>query len=287
MLLAEIKKIFHKELDEFYGENEVSSFFYLLIEHYLNLEKFVLALQPNLVIDKNEETPLFDALSQLKLQKPIQHILGYTHFMDLKFHVGADVLIPRPETEELVRWILDDVTTQDNHELRILDIGTGSGCIPIALANNLQKANVYSCDISADALTIAQSNADANGVKVNFFQRDILSIQSSFEIESSFNIIVSNPPYVRELEKNEMSVNVIDHEPEIALFVPDEDPLLFYRAIARFAEQYLDSEGSLYLEINQYLGKEMVNLLENYTFKNIELRQDMFGNDRMIKAVRS
>ena len=287
MLLAEIKKIFHKELDELYGENEVSSFFYLLIEHYLNLERFALALQPNLVIEKNEETPLFDALSQLKLQKPIQHILGYTHFMDLKFQVGPAVLIPRPETEELVRWILDDVGTEDNHELRILDIGTGSGCISIALAKNLQQVNVYSCDISGDALTIAQSNADVNEVKVNFFQSDILSSKTDIKIEFNFDIIVSNPPYVRELEKNEMSVNVVDHEPGIALFVPDEDPLLFYRAIARFAEQYLVSGGSLYLEINQYLGKEMVNLLENYTFKNIELRQDMFGNDRMIKAVRS
>ncbi len=287
MLLAEIKKIFHKELDELYGENEVSSFFYLLIEHYLNLEKFVLALQPNLVIDKNEETPLFDALSQLKLQKPIQHILGYAYFMDMKFQVGPDVLIPRPETEELVRWIIDDVITKEHQDLRILDIGTGSGCIPIALAKNLQNAKISSCDISGEALAIAKGNAEANGVFVDFFQSDILSATMDSEIESNFDIIVSNPPYVRELEKNEMRKNVIDHEPEIALFVPDEDPLLFYRAIARFAEKYLNSGGSLYLEINQYLGKEMVNLLEKYTFKKIELRQDIFGNDRMLKAIKT
>ena len=287
MVLAEIKKIFHKELDALYGENEVSSFFYLLIEHYLGLEKFVLALQPQLTIHKHQENPLFEALSELNRHKPIQHILGYTYFMDMKFQVSPDVLIPRPETEELVRWIFDDVNRFRNKELHILDIGTGSGCIPIALAKNLQKARVASFDVSEEALKIARSNAQENGVVVEFFQGNILDFQSALKIESGLDVIVSNPPYVRELEKQEMSSNVKDYEPELALFVPDADPLVFYRAIVRFAEQYLVSGGSLYLEINQYLGKEMVNLLETFTFSNIEIRQDMFGNDRMIKTIKT
>ena len=282
MLLNEIKKIFHRELNELYGENEVSSFFYLLIGHYLDLERFVLSIQPNLVLSKDEEAPLFAALSQLKFQKPIQHIIGFTEFMDLKFMVGPEVLIPRPETEELVRWILNDYQEISNKSLRILDIGTGSGCISISLAKNLKNAKVSALDISPDALEMAETNAKTNGVTIDFFQADILQV----EIQSQFDIIVSNPPYVRVLEKEEMSTNVLAYEPEIALFVSDKDPLVFYRAIAAIAEKSLTKNGSLYLEINQYLRKEMVNLLEKYTFKNIELRKDIFGNDRMVKAVK-
>ena len=282
MLLAEIKRIFHKELDSTYGANEVSSFFYLLIEHYLDLERFVLVIQPDLVIDKEKETPLFAALSELKLQKPIQHIIGHAHFMDLKFKVGPEVLIPRPETEDLVRWILDDYTHTDSENLRILDIGTGSGCIAVSLAKNFQSANVHAMDISEGVLEIAKENAEMNGVNINFFQTDIFDIYSQLQLD----IIVSNPPYIRNLEKDKMTKNVLEHEPEIALFVSDKDPLVFYRSIANFAQKNLTREGSLYLEINQYLGKDMVELLKKYTFKNIELRKDIFGNDRMIKAVK-
>jgi release factor glutamine methyltransferase len=287
VLLAEIKKIFHRELDELYGADEVSSFFCLLIEYYLGLERFILAIQPNLVINKEDEAPFFEALSQLKLHRPIQHIIGHTYFMELKFNVGSDVLIPRPETEDLVRWILKDYQETNLQNINILDIGTGSGCIPIVLAKNLEKAQVAGLDISSKALTTANSNALLNGVEVDFFEGDILKGISSSNIKSNYDIIVSNPPYVRELEKDKMRPNVIDHEPGDALFVPDKDPLVFYKAIAKFAQNRLTEGGSLYLEINQYLGKEMVNLLENYTFKNIELRKDIFGNDRMIKAIKA
>ncbi|WP_299317585.1 peptide chain release factor N(5)-glutamine methyltransferase [uncultured Maribacter sp.] len=288
MLLKEIKNIFHLELDAIYGKDEVNSFFYLLIEHYFDLERFVLAIQPGLLIDKRQETVIFQALSELKLEKPIQHIIGTSYFMDLEFKVNEHVLIPRPETEELVRWILDDVKDV-KQSLTILDMGTGSGCIPISLDKNLTNAKVFGLDISADALKVAVENNRLLSANVNFFKADILSLDketATKELDQKFDIIISNPPYVRELEKEEMHNNVIDHEPGLALFVPDEDPLKFYSAVVNFAADHLNEDGCLYLEINQYLGKETMNLLEESNFKTIELRKDMFGNDRMIKGIR-
>ena len=280
MLLREIKNIFHLELDVLYGKDEVSSFFYMLIEHYFNLERFILAIQPELVIDKEQETIIFNALSELKLERPIQHIIGSCYFMEMDFKVNSHVLIPRPETEELVRWILED-NEKIEQALTILDMGTGSGCIPISIAKNLSNANVYGLDISLDALEVAQENNKIHCTQVNFFQADILNL----DYECTYDIIVSNPPYVRELEKAEMQNNVINHEPSIALFVPDEDPLKFYRAIVIFAAKHLNDKGSLYLEINQFLGKEMIALLKEYEFHTIKLKQDMYGNDRMLKGI--
>lgn len=288
MLLREIKNIYHSELDAIYGKEEVNSFFYLLIEHYFDLERFVLAIQPDLVIDKKQETIIFQALSELKLEKPIQHIIGMAYFMDLEFKVNEDVLIPRPETEELVRWILDDFKDTAKN-LTILDMGTGSGCIPISLDKNLTDAKVFGLDISADALKVAEENNRLLGANVKFFQVDMLSLMSETstkELEQKFDVIISNPPYVRELEKVEMRNNVIDHEPGLALFVPDEDPLKFYRAVVNFAAEHLNENGCLYLEINQYLGEETKQLLEKSNFKTIEFRKDMFGNDRKIKGIR-
>ncbi|WP_339723904.1 peptide chain release factor N(5)-glutamine methyltransferase [Maribacter stanieri] len=288
MLLREIKNIYHSELDAIYGKEEVNSFFYLLIEHYFDLERFILAIQPELVIDKKQETVIFQALSELKLEKPIQHIIGTTHFMDLDFKVNEHVLIPRPETEELVRWILDDHKNTAKI-LTILDMGTGSGCIPISLDKNLTDAKVFGLDISKDALKVAEENNALLNSDVKFYEADILSLDmetSAKELDEKFDIIISNPPYVRELEKAEMQNNVIDHEPSLALFVPDEDPLKFYSAVVNFTANHLNENGCLYLEINQYLGEETKQLLEKSNFKTIELRKDMFGNDRMIKGIR-
>tara|TARA_R110000737_G_scaffold270535_2_gene277703 strand:- start:867 stop:1736 length:870 start_codon:yes stop_codon:yes gene_type:complete len=288
VLLREIKYIYHSELDAIYGKEEVNSFFYLLIEHYFDLERFILAIQPELVIDKKQETVIFQALSELKLEKPIQHIIGTTHFMDLDFKVNEHVLIPRPETEELVRWILDDHKNTAKI-LTILDMGTGSGCIPISLDKNLTDAKVFGLDISKDALKVAEENNALLNSDVKFYEADILSLDmetSAKELDEKFDIIISNPPYVRELEKAEMQNNVIDHEPSLALFVPDEDPLKFYSAVVNFAANHLNENGCLYLEINQYLGEETKQLLEKSNFKTIELRKDMFGNDRMIKGIR-
>ena len=261
MLLKEIKKIYHNELDAVYGEAEVDSFFYLAIEHFLNLERFVLALQPNLVIEKSEEQPLFETLSQLRLEKPIQYILGSTQFMELDFKVNEHVLIPRPETEELVRWIIDDHKSVQSRKLTILDIGTGSGCIAISLAKYLKKTQVYALEISESALEIAKENAIENQVDIEFIHGDILKLD---KLEVKFDIIVSNPPYVRMLEKNKIKSNVVENEPGIALFVSDDDPLVFYKKIVRFAVLNLKNNGSLYFEINQYLGKETIKLFEAY-----------------------
>lgn len=285
MLLKEVKSIFHTELDNIYGVQEVASFFYLLIDHFLNLEKFVMALTPDLVITKDEASVLFQALGKLKLQVPVQHIIGETEFMDLKFKVSPKVLVPRPETEDLIRWILEDHLENHKESLQILDIGTGSGCIAVSLAKHLANAKVSALDISGEALEIALLNAAKNGVNIHFQEVDILKDSALEIVESTFDIIVSNPPYVRVLEKNKMRANVLEHEPEIALFVPDQDPLVFYRAIANFALKKLTHNGRLYVEINQYLGKEMVELLSSVGFKNVELRQDIFGNDRMVKGV--
>ncbi|WP_282180064.1 peptide chain release factor N(5)-glutamine methyltransferase [Maribacter stanieri] len=288
MLLREIKNIYHSELDAIYGKEEVNSFFYLLIEHYFDLERFILAIQPELVIDIEQETIIFQALSELKLEKPIQHIIGTAYFMDLDFKVNEHVLIPRPETEELVRWILKDAENL-KRPLTILDMGTGSGCIPISLDKNLTDAKVFGLDISKDALKVAEENNALLNSDVKFYEADILSLDmetSAKELDEKFDIIISNPPYVRELEKAEMQNNVIDHEPSLALFVPDEDPLKFYSAVVNFAANHLNENGCLYLEINQYLGEETKQLLEKSNFKTIELRKDMFGNDRMIKGIR-
>ncbi|QLG43861.1 peptide chain release factor N(5)-glutamine methyltransferase [Costertonia aggregata] len=286
MLLREIKSIYHKELDEIYGKEEVDSFFYILIDHYLGLERFILALQPELIISKSEEQPLFKALSQLKLCKPIQHITGLAHFMDMDFYVNETVLIPRPETEELIQWVMNYLESRRSQHLRILDIGTGSGCIAISLAKNIPDAKVFALDISKKALEVAQSNAKLNKVDISFLQTDILEerplLGNSTIFRSKFDVMVSNPPYVREIEKQEMHANVLAHEPGRALFVPDDNPLVFYEAIANFADKNLIENGSLFVEINQYLGKENQALFKAHEFSAIELKKDMFGNDRMI-----
>lgn len=281
MLLKEIKNIYHSELDPIYPKEEVDSFFYLTIAHHLNLERFVLALQPNLTLSKKEEQPLFEVLAQLRLKKPIQYILGSTHFMDMDFKVNENVLIPRPETEELVRWVLEDYRMDGNKEISILDIGTGSGCIAISLAKNMKRAKVYGLDISKKALEVAKDNAVKNQVEVEFLNADILNMEY---FKEKVDVIVSNPPYVRLLEKEKMKPNVIENEPGSALFVPDNDPLVFYRKINELAKKNLKSGGRLYLEINQYMGKETKALFEN-GFIEVELRKDMFGNDRMLKGI--
>ncbi|WP_411031004.1 peptide chain release factor N(5)-glutamine methyltransferase [Spongiimicrobium sp. 3-5] len=295
MLLKEIKNIFHKELDSLYQTEEVESFFHLMTSHYLGLERFVLALEPNLIVSKEEEQPLFEGLNALKLETPVQYILGKTYFYDLTFKVNKDVLIPRPETEELVRWILEDIEKKHNktaaesipvserqYNLKILDIGTGSGCIAITLAKNLPGAKVVAMDISSEALQLAKENAINNAVEIRFIEADVLTAEP---LNETFDIIVSNPPYVRLSEKRAMRKNVKDFEPEVALFVPNESPLLFYERITSLAAKKLSTSGILYFEINQYLGKETVALLEAQNFLEIELRKDIFGNDRMLKGV--
>lgn len=289
MKLKDIQNIFHKELDDIFGKNEVDSFFFMLAEAYFNLERFTLALDPEFTISKEQETPMFQALSELKLEKPIQHILGKAHFFGLDFIVNEHTLIPRPETEELVALILENIKySSKSKNLRILDIGTGSGCIPIALKKALPDAKIFAIDISVEALKIARKNAENNNVSVEFVQADVLALDDLKlfgKEEIWFDIIVSNPPYVRNLEKAEMHKNVLEYEPDTALFVADDKPLIFYDKIANLAKAHLVKNGSLYFEINQYLGKEMMELMEEKDFSTIELHGDTFGVDRMIACV--
>lgn len=297
MLVKDIKTVFHDQLDSEYGANEVDSFFNILIEHYLDLNRITLVLEPELTLTKKEEEPLFEALTRLENHEPIQYIVGETEFYGLQFKVNEHTLIPRPETEELVELIINNVTssavvadTRNAVEKSpdILDIGTGTGCIAITLAKNIPNAQVAAIDVSEGALKIAKENARLNEVEVKFIQQDILK-NSHAELGSAsqkFDIIVSNPPYVRELEKLEIKDNVLKHEPHLALFVPDDDPLKFYKAITAFAVDNLKEGGYLFFEINQYLGEEMKQLLADYNFKNIVVIKDIFGNDRITKALK-
>lgn len=280
MLLKEIKEIYHRELDEIYPKEEVDSMFYLMIEHFLGLERFILVINPEIVITKEEEQYMFEGLSKLRKEQPIQYVLGETTFMDLKILVNESVLIPRPETEELVNWALEDINEMDD-DLEIIDIGTGSGCIAISLAKLKPYLKVTAIDISGPALEVAKKNALINEVDVEFREVDILKARP---IGKNYDIIISNPPYIREMERDNMRNNVLQNEPYSALFVSDEDPLLFYRTIAKLARDGLKENGVLYLEINQYLGEDVKMLLRDFNFSEIELRKDIFGNDRMIRA---
>jgi len=295
MTLQELKLKFLTDLNRIYPKEEILSFFFLFFHHKMGLTRAEIALNSNQIIPKEDLNFYLDALTELQGEKPIQYIIGETEFYGLTFKVNEEVLIPRPETEELVDWILKEFN--EKKELNILDIGSGSGCIAISLAKHLPEANISGMDISKQALQTALQNAKLNKVKINLFQQDILKNNDTLNYPTSsgaspvtnslpmeFDIIVSNPPYVRELEKLEIKSNVLQNEPHIALFVSDENPLLFYDKIADFAKQYLTENGLLFLEINQYLAGNTTTLLRQKGFKTIELRKDVFGNDRMIKT---
>lgn len=287
MLIQEFKKYFFLELSNVYPDTEIQSFFTILVEFKLHLSRIQLALEHNFELGNDDFVFLKNALLQLKNQIPIQYIVGEAAFYGLQFKVDKNVLIPRPETEELVEWILQNQPIgrqahKKDEFIKILDVGTGSGCIAISLAKNLPNALVSAIDISAEALCVAKNNANFNKVKVNFINADVLTLS---RFENDFDIIVSNPPYVREMEKAKMQQNVLSNEPHIALFVENENPLLFYDKIAELAKRHLTKNGVLYFEINQYLGLETVELLKSKGFKHIELKKDIYGHDRMVKCL--
>ncbi|MES2804912.1 MAG: peptide chain release factor N(5)-glutamine methyltransferase [Bacteroidota bacterium] len=284
--IKEYRTQFIQELTPIYDAGEAESFFYLILEEKHQLRRIDLALHPDLVFSEAEIVVWNSILEQLKQEIPVQYLLGKTSFYGLDFEVNENVLIPRPETEELVEWILSNnrIIQKSNPEtsrLKILDIGTGSGCIAISLAKNIPNAQVFAIDVSEKALATAKKNAERNAVEVTFINQNILETE---DLRQQFDIIVSNPPYVRNLEKEEIKKNVLDNEPHLALFVEDNDALIFYKKIAELAQKNLSENGQLYFEINQYLGKETVDLLEKMNFKNIELRKDIYGNDRMISC---
>jgi len=282
MKIKEYRSYFIQELTPIYDAGEAESFFYLILEESQHLKRIDLALRPDLDFSEEEIMVWNSILQQLKKEIPIQYLLGKTSFYGLNFQVNENVLIPRPETEELVEWILERQKSEvKSQQIRILDIGTGSGCIAISLAKNLPNARVFAIDISEKALDTAKKNAELNTVDITFINQNILKTE---DLGQQFDIIVSNPPYVRNLEKAEIKKNVLENEPHLALFVEDNDALIFYKKIANLAQKNLSKNGHLFFEINQYLGKQMIDLLEKMNFAAIELRKDIYGNDRMIKG---
>jgi release factor glutamine methyltransferase len=279
-----VKEYFRDELKNKYVKEEIENFIFFSFEFYLGYSKTDLILNEKEGLTESELLKFTQVVKQLKQNKPIQYILGETYFYDLKFQVNHHVLIPRPETEELVHWIVNDYKKVINNNLTILDIGTGSGCIAVSIKNNLPNANVYGLDVSEKALNIASINAENNKTHIHFIHDDILNLQNN--IDTKFDVIVSNPPYVKLGEKNLMFKNVLDYEPHLALFVEDNDALIFYRAICKFAQSHLNNQGALYFEINEHHGKEMIDLLQFFQFENISLKEDIRGKARMIKAIK-
>ena len=282
---------FIEVLEPIHGIDEAESFFYLILEDQHQMKRIDLALEPNFEFSEEAIKVWEELVVQLKKEIPIQYLLGNTEFFGLPFMVNENVLIPRPETEELVDWIIGEVKKiegrkdkkiEGQKDLKILDIGTGSGCIAVSVAKNIPNAQVFAIDVSPEALKVAKWNAEQNYVSVTFLEKDILEQE---DLLQQFDIIVSNPPYVRNLEKQEIKNNVLEYEPHLALFVEDFDALVFYKKITDLATKNLNNGGQLFFEINQYLGKEMTQLLSEFGFSDIELKKDIYGNNRMTRAV--
>jgi len=273
---------FQAALKDDYPLTEIRQFIRLIFEDLFGFSSTDLMLKGDTVLLDAQLSRLNEILDRLKTHEPIQYIIGTTEFYGLTFFVKPGVLIPRPETEELVDWIVKDDSVDKS---TILDIGTGSGCIALSLKSNCPNAIVQAWDFSSMALEIAHENGQQLNLDVHFLLHDVLKIQSE-QLEDQFSCIVSNPPYVRKLEKVMMEGNVLEHEPHSALFVDDHDPLIFYRTIAQLGLILLKEGGSLFFEINEYLGKEMETLLLDLGYHSVICRKDLSGKDRMMKAVR-
>jgi release factor glutamine methyltransferase len=277
--IKDIRNYLVKELADHYPETEISSFTGIIIKTLFNPGKLHLHYNNELLVPVRESERIIEICRELKKGKPIQYILGETIFFDCEIKLNNKTLIPRQETEELV-----DLVIRENMGItdRIIDIGTGSGCIAIALSKNLPGAEITGTDISNDALKMAKKNALQNNVKVHFLKDDIFNPQK--EIYEGAAIIVSNPPYVRECEKENMNRNVLDFEPSSALFVPDNDPLMYYRSILDLSKSLLKQQGKVYFEINEALSPEMAALMESKGFTDIIIIKDINGKDRIIKG---
>ena len=275
--VSDILPYFLNELSDLYPENELKSIMYISIDFHLELTKSGTILQSDKILKNDEILVLINVVDRLKNMEPIQYILSETEFYGLSFYTKKEILIPRPETEELVDWIIKD---NKGSNKKYLDIGTGSGCIIISLAKNL-KGTFDAIDVSEETIRISDKNIVNNQVNVNLKKTDILHS----ELEGEWDVIVSNPPYVLNSEKELMNKNILNWEPNLALFVEDDNPLLFYKEIAKKSSNVLRKNGLLYFEINEKFGKEIINLLEVIGFVNIELKKDINGKDRMVKAM--
>lgn len=274
MTYSEAISTLKQTLAHLYSSDELLQILSLLID----VPRIKLTLQRDTVLNEVQKDQVLGAISELLSSKPIQYITGKADFFGLQFHVNEDTLIPRPETEELVDWIL--ASHSDATSIKVLDIGTGSGCIPITLKKKRPSFSVSALDISKGALEIAEKNAVCNAVDVNFSEKDILNSG----LDENFDLIISNPPYIKEDEKQQMETNVLDFEPHMALFVPNTDPLLFYKRIAILAAKYLNTSGFLYFEINAQYGSETANVLKELGFSEVEIKKDMQGKDRFVKG---
>ena len=266
-----------EKLSAFYPKEEIRSVSLWIAEFVTKCSPTQL-LAFDIELTSEWELQINEIIEKLRKNYPIQYIIGEVEFCDLRFSVNENVLIPRPETAELVLWIL-----QETKAKTILDIGTGSGCISISLAKKIESAQIYAFDVSTLAIEVAKKNAIKNGVENIHFQE--VNILKPYDGKEKYDLIVSNPPYITQKEKQDMQKQIIDFEPNIALFVEDEEPLIFYEKIAKFAQQHLQKNGFLFFEINRQFGREIISLLKNLNFSEIELKKDSFGNDRMIKAI--
>ncbi len=284
--VGDIIRFFRNELKGIYEKEELEIIIAYCFEEFLNIKRTDLILLANNTVSESELLKFNFAVKELKKHKPIQYVLGKADFYGLKFIVNEHVLIPRPETEELVHLIIKDSQISNaKPQISLLDIGTGSGCISVALKKNIPSAKIYALDISEDALKVAKQNAEMNNVEIDFILDDILNPKSKIlNPESNFDILVSNPPYICISEKDQMQKNVLDHEPHLALFVSDGDPLLFYKAIADFALKKLNPNGKIYFEINQVYGEEVKLILESKGFKNVELMKDINNKNRIFRG---
>ena len=274
MTLADFKNKMKSTLSSIYEVDEMNSIFFLISEEFLQIPRSKILLANEIELDSNKEILFLDALNRLKIHEPIQYVLGKTTFMDLEFKVNSNVLIPRPETEELVRLMLKE----DLDGKEILDIGTGSGCIAISLAKNLPNAKVSAIDISEDALEVARENAKLNNVDIDFINADIFDYKS----EKKYDVIVSNPPYVTESEKLLMKRNVLKYEPNSALFVDNDNPLIYYEKILEFAKNQLNNDGKIYFEINESYSIELENICKLNSFYNIRFISDINRKNRFL-----
>jgi len=280
--IKDVVAFFKQELHDLYDENEIKSFIYIVMEAYTGLNPVQLLINDDQLLNESVLLKIKFAINDLEIYKPVQYILGKTWFYGLELKLSPEVLIPRPETEELVKWVIDDYKNLPAM-FSILDIGTGSGCISISLKKYLPQSEITGIDISKNALSMAVTNAKLNNVEVKFLLLDIFD-RDKWQNLPEIDIIVSNPPYVCNSEKEEMCANVLDYEPHLALFVSNEDPLVFYNAIADFALLKLKNKGCLYIEFNENMALQTKSLLEVKGFIHCEIRKDMQGKDRMLKA---
>lgn len=281
MTVAELQLAFRSELTPLYGQREAHSITSIVLESVLGMNPLKQSMGRHMLLTVDQKQNLEAILQRLLTQEPVQYVLGDTIFLGRTFTINQHVLIPRPETEELVLWIKEDLAGQAESPVNILDIGTGSGCIAISLSLELPNAVISAMDVDADALQVAKRNSEIWGANVSFMHADVLTVELP---EHQFDVIVSNPPYITYSEKDQLADNVVQFEPHLALFVPDNDPLLFYRVIANKALSRLKNAGRLYFEVHETYAKQVADILKTFGYLDVTVQKDMQGKERMVRA---